>query len=66
LATITPSDVRRIMMKNAAAVLCGEITPKQADATIRACRGVTRELNRRADLAATLARATSGPKPKGK
>jgi hypothetical protein len=64
LETITSADVRRLLAETLVALVNGEITTKQADATRRDCRRITRELNRRVGLIPRLARLSRGPKPK--
>jgi hypothetical protein len=50
VATITPGDVRWLLMETATSVLRDEVTPTQADRIVRDCRRITRELNQRAGL----------------
>jgi len=54
--TITPGDVRRILLESMAALQRGEITAEQAEATARDCARITRELSRQIAAAARIAR----------
>jgi hypothetical protein len=67
LETITPGDVRRLLAETVVALVNGEITTKQANATRRACGRITRKLNQgnqRLALAVKIARLPGGSKPK--
>ena len=57
LATITPSDVRRLLCETAVAIVNGDIAPAEAELIVRDCRRITRELNRHARLVARMASA---------